>query len=287
MKKVLMVLGVVFLCLIGGCTVLLIWAQRSGSAHQQKFFTAVLSGDPKKVMALCHPAMKEEVDAPVLGAWMAVVKANLGEFKGLSKTDFNTSTDYKNGHWITESKGTVNFEKGQAQAELRFINGKIVFFHVTSDKIPVAWFKGPVGTELYKRLKREGRLLEEYSGNNVIDDTNIVTRMDRETLRSNYRALVKALYGPKNYYDRVKIFLAEYKEPKEKPPLTADAVLAVVRCFFWLGLIRKGRKDFWRVFCWLCLHKHESLQNFLGLAILGYHFRRVAKSLKAPSSRKS
>ena len=143
----------------------------------------------------------------------------------------------------------------------------------------VGLLQDPVGTELYKRLKLEGRLLGEYSGNNVIDDTNIVTCMDRETLRSNYRALVKSLYGPKNYYDRVKIFLAEYKEPKEKPPLTADAVLAVARCFFWLGLVRKGRKDFWRVFCWLCLHKHESLQSFLGLAILGYHFRKVHEDL--------
>ena len=143
----------------------------------------------------------------------------------------------------------------------------------------VGLLQAPVGTELYKRLKLEGRLLGEYSGNNVIDDTNIVTCMDRETLRSNYRALVKSLYGPKNYYDRVKIFLAEYKEPKEKPPLTADAVLAVARCFFWLGLVRKGRKDFWRVFCWLCLHKHESLQSFLGLAILGYHFRKVHEDL--------
>ena len=167
MKKVLMVLGLVFLCLIGGCTLLLIWAQRSGSAHQQKFFAAVLSGDPKKVMALCHPAMKDEVDEPVLGAWMAVVKADLGKFKGLSKADFNTSSDYKNGQWITESKGTVNFEKGQAQAELRFINGKIVSFNVKSDKIPVAWFKGPVGTELYRERGKE--FLTKLLGGQVED----------------------------------------------------------------------------------------------------------------------
>ncbi len=143
----------------------------------------------------------------------------------------------------------------------------------------VGILQAPVGTELYKRLLREGRIRGEYCANNVTDDTNVVTRMDRETLRSNYRTLVRALYEPGNYYQRVKTFLTEYKEPKEKPPVTWEVLLAVARCFFWLGLVRKGRLDFWRVFLWTCFRKPESAQNFLGLAILGYHFRRIHEEL--------
>ncbi len=143
----------------------------------------------------------------------------------------------------------------------------------------VGLLQAPTGTELYKRLKREGRIVGLVSGDNVVDDTNIVTRMDRETLRTNYRALVKALYEPRNYYERVKTLLAEYKEPKEKPPLSGEVVLAVVRCFFWLGLIRRGRTHFWRVLLWACLHKRDSIQNFIGLAILGYHFYKVHEDM--------
>jgi hypothetical protein len=99
--------------------------------------------------------------------------------------------------------------------------------------------------------------------------------MDRETLRTNYRALLRTLYSPRNYYDRVKTFLAQYKEPREKALVTPDVVLAVIRCFFWLGLVREGRRDFWRIFFWTFFHKRESVKNFLGLAILGYHFRKV------------
>jgi radical SAM superfamily enzyme YgiQ (UPF0313 family) len=140
----------------------------------------------------------------------------------------------------------------------------------------VGLLQAPKGTELYKRMEREGRLLGEHTPNNVIDDTNIVMKcMDRETLRRGYRALVQSLYQPKNYYERVKTFLEEYKEPKEKPPFTKDVFLAVVRCFFWLGLIRKGRFFFWRTFFWTFRRKRESLQNFLGLAILGYHFTKI------------
>jgi radical SAM superfamily enzyme YgiQ (UPF0313 family) len=143
----------------------------------------------------------------------------------------------------------------------------------------VGLLQAPKGTELYKRLEREGRLDGDYCANNVIDDTNVITRMDRETLRTKYRALLQELYSPRNYYERVRIFLREYKEPKESPPLTWDALLGVARGFFWLGLVRSGRAPFWRVLFWTLLHKRESLQNFLGLAIMGYHFRRIHKDL--------
>jgi radical SAM superfamily enzyme YgiQ (UPF0313 family) len=143
----------------------------------------------------------------------------------------------------------------------------------------VGLLQAPTGTELYKRLKSEGRILGAVCGDNVVDDTNIITRMDRDVLRTNYRVLVKALYDPRNYYDRVRILLAEYKEPKEKPPLSRAVALACLRCFFWLGLIRKGRLHFWRVFLWTCLHKRDSVQNFIGLAILGYHFCKIHEEL--------
>ncbi len=140
----------------------------------------------------------------------------------------------------------------------------------------VGLLQAPKGTELYKRMEREGRLLGEYSANNVIDDTNVVMKcMDRETLRSGYRQLVQSLYEPRNYYERVRNLLREYKEPKEHPPFTKEVFVAVLRCFFWLGLIRKGRFHFWRIFFWILRHKRESLQNYIGLAIVGYHFTKI------------
>jgi radical SAM superfamily enzyme YgiQ (UPF0313 family) len=145
----------------------------------------------------------------------------------------------------------------------------------------VSLLQAPVGTDLHKRMAREGRLLGDYFPNNVIDDTNIRTRIDRETLITNYRALIESLYQPRNYYNRVKNFLAEYREPKVKPLITRDDLFAVMRCFFWLGLVRTGRFDFWRVFLWTFLHKRDSVQNFLGLAVVGYHFRKVRDELLA------
>lgn len=143
----------------------------------------------------------------------------------------------------------------------------------------VGLLQAPKGTELYRRLKREGRLVGDYFANNVIDDTNILTRMDRDILRTNYRSLVRTLYNPKNYYDRVQTLLIHLKEPKERPLLSFDIFLAVLRCFFWLGIVRRGRYHFWRVLLWTCLKKRESFQNYIGLAILGYHFRKIHEDL--------
>jgi hypothetical protein len=155
MKKTLMILGGVFLVLIVGFVGLLVWAHRAGSAHQEKFFQAVLSGDPKQVTALFHPALRDEVDEPVLAVWMKAVKDNLGAFQGLNKTDFNTSSKIEGGATIGESKGTVSFEKGQAQSELKTRDGQIVAFHVTSDKLGGDWFKGPTDTTLYRQRGKE------------------------------------------------------------------------------------------------------------------------------------
>ncbi len=131
------------------------------------------------------------------------------------------------------------------------------------------------GTELYKRLGREGRLTGRFSGNNTLEQTNVVTRMDPEMVATEYRALVWELYEPSIYYARVKRFLEEYKGPKQSTRITGDLVIAVMRCFFWLGVVRRGRTHFWRLLFWAAAHKRESVPEVLVLATVGYHARRI------------
>ena len=150
-KKVLLILGAVFLFCIASCGVVLFWALRSGSEMQDEFFAAVVSGDPKQVTSQFDPALVEEVDEPVLAAWMQAVTSELGRYQGLSPTDFNTSTKYADGATITESKGTVNFEKGTATSELVFRNGRLVQFSITSDQLTDGWFQGPSDSQLYRQ----------------------------------------------------------------------------------------------------------------------------------------
>jgi len=150
MKKVAIGCGVVVI----GFVAVLFWAFRSGGACQEEFYKAVLSGDPQQVMGLMDPEWRKEVDEPVLAEWMTAVKTCLGDFVKLSATSFSTSTRTVNGARITESKGTVEFEKGTAESALRYRNKKLVGFEVTSEQMK-GWFKGLKDTGLYRERGKQ------------------------------------------------------------------------------------------------------------------------------------
>src|SRR5204863_5150512 len=57
-------------------------------------------------------------------------------------------------------------------------------------------------TQLWKRLKREGRLLGEASGNNTECTVNCKTRMDPQLLIRGYQTIMQTIYSPREYYQR-------------------------------------------------------------------------------------
>jgi len=71
-------------------------------------------------------------------------------------------------------------------------------------------------TRLYARLKEEGRLLRESTGNNLDAVLNFAPRLDREVLLDGYRSLVKKLYAPREFYARAATFLREYRPSRPK-----------------------------------------------------------------------
>ncbi|MDP3185926.1 MAG: radical SAM protein, partial [Anaerolineales bacterium] len=71
----------------------------------------------------------------------------------------------------------------------------------------------PPRTRLYERLRKEGRLANEMSGDNVDGSTNIIPKMGMEPLREGYRKILSQIYAPKFYYERVLTFLREYQPP--------------------------------------------------------------------------
>src|SRR5688572_1600159 len=57
-------------------------------------------------------------------------------------------------------------------------------------------------TQLWRRLKKEGRLLAESSGNNTSDSLNFVPAMDRTLLVEGYRSVLRNIYNSREYYNR-------------------------------------------------------------------------------------
>src|SRR5215213_3396058 len=62
-------------------------------------------------------------------------------------------------------------------------------------------------TQLWRRLEREGRLLSEGAGTNTEASLNFVPKMDRQTLIDGYKTIMRTIYSPEEYYERVRASL--------------------------------------------------------------------------------
>jgi len=140
----------------------------------------------------------------------------------------------------------------------------------------VGILQAPIGTRLYERLKSEGRLLGNMSGD-TDGTTNIIPRMDLDSLREGYHRIMNQIYSPKHYYERVRIFLREYKGSKAKIPLDFQRVMAFFRSNIRLGVFGRERFQYWKTVLWTILRRPGLLPLAITLAIYGHHFRKVCR----------
>jgi radical SAM superfamily enzyme YgiQ (UPF0313 family) len=144
----------------------------------------------------------------------------------------------------------------------------------------------PPGTSLYKRLKKENRLLPGLSGDNTDGSTNIIPKMGYERLVSGYKHILGTIYSPGQYCERIKTFLREYKpRTKRKGNINPRDFPVLIRSMWVLGIKEKGRRYYWRLVAWTLLRKPRSFPLSIALAIQGFHFRKVAEKIHVPSMR--
>jgi radical SAM superfamily enzyme YgiQ (UPF0313 family) len=139
----------------------------------------------------------------------------------------------------------------------------------------VGLLQAPPGTRLYERLKGEGRLVDEVSGDNVDGSTNIIPKMGLDTLRNGYRQILDQIYAPQLYYERVLTFLREYQPPHIKAHLELQYILALGRSVYRLGIRGVERVQYWRLFFWSLFRRPRLFPLAITLAITGFHFRQV------------
>jgi radical SAM superfamily enzyme YgiQ (UPF0313 family) len=140
----------------------------------------------------------------------------------------------------------------------------------------VGLLQAPPGTRLYERLKREGRLTDTISGDNVDGTTNFLPKMGLETLQAGYRKILEHIYAPQYYYERVLTFLREYQPPKIGMRLELQYVLALWRSIYLLGMRGVERAHYWKLFFWTLFRRPRLFPMAITFAIYGFHFRKVA-----------
>jgi radical SAM superfamily enzyme YgiQ (UPF0313 family) len=133
------------------------------------------------------------------------------------------------------------------------------------------------GTRLYERLKRENRLASDSAGDNVSADTNIIPVMSLDDLQEGYRFILRTIYSPECYYQRMKTFLQEFRPVQARSALGIHYKLAAFHSIYRLGILGKERLHFWKVMLWALFHRPRLIRHAVTLAIYGHHFQTICR----------
>ena len=140
----------------------------------------------------------------------------------------------------------------------------------------VGLLQAPTGTALYQRMLREGRLSkEDYSGDNVDGETNIVPVMDEGLLKDGYRSVLDGIYSARAFTERVITFLQTYQPRRHAVTLELQEVLALFRSIWRIGIQSPERKYYWKLFFWTLFNHPKKFPLAITFSIYGYHFRKV------------
>ena len=140
----------------------------------------------------------------------------------------------------------------------------------------VGLLNAPTGTHLHKRLLSEGRIITSFSGNNTDFSTNFLPKMNLEALMEGYRKVLGHIYSPKEYYNRVKRFLKDYKPIKGSTyRLQPLYIKALIKSIFILGIAGKERWYYWRLFFWSLFTRPRLFPLAITFSIYGFHFRKI------------
>jgi radical SAM superfamily enzyme YgiQ (UPF0313 family) len=144
------------------------------------------------------------------------------------------------------------------------------------------------GTQLWRRLAREGRLYGDSIGDTAYR-TNFVTRMPEETLVEGYGRLLARLYEPRAYFARAlrnltlqrDVPLSAYRRPLR-------AGLPILFRSLWRQGVRSGyRREYWRFLMTSLRRAPRDFPRAVALAVAGEHMIRytaedVIPRLSAP-----
>ncbi|MFO8164985.1 MAG: DUF4070 domain-containing protein [Desulfatiglandales bacterium] len=142
----------------------------------------------------------------------------------------------------------------------------------------VGLLNAPRNTRLYQRLVKEGRLLNDVSGDNTDFSINFTPAMDYETLMEGYKRIIRRIYSPEPYFKRVRKFLRNYKPLGEKKfHFRFTYIRAFLKSVLFLGILGRERIYYWKLFFWSLFRRPQIFHLAITFAIYGFHFRKVFK----------
>jgi hypothetical protein len=159
--------------------------------------------------------------------------------------------------------------------------------------IPVAMvglLQAMPGTQLFRRLFNEGRILNAGHGDNTGDKLNFLPHMDAAKLVEGYRSVLTRIYSCEAYYERVKLYLSRtHPWPSEQMTrqrwFTVGNARAFVTSIVRQGVFGKQRWSYWKFLMTVATRYRHCVGAAMTLAVMGYHFQvmtlRLAEAAKS------
>ncbi len=152
---------------------------------------------------------------------------------------------------------------------------------IQESAIPIAMvglLEAMPGTQLFRRLRCEGRILSAGNGNNTDCHLNFLPRMNAARLVEGYRNVLHRIYSCDAYYERAKLFLSRC-QPQHQRRLSYATVRAFCASVMHQGLLGKARLSYWRFVLTAATRYRRSFGTAMTLAVMGYHFQTLTEQL--------
>lgn len=141
--------------------------------------------------------------------------------------------------------------------------------------------KAPPGTDLYKRMKMEGRLSKPFAFTE--GDTNLVPVMDPIQLYKGFIDVIDSIYKPAGSYARFMQFFDTYSFPKNtlkiEERITLNHLKIVCRIVYQLGIADSDRKWFWKLITWAVTKNRKMLDKAFFYSVMMYQMHETYKTI--------
>jgi radical SAM superfamily enzyme YgiQ (UPF0313 family) len=137
------------------------------------------------------------------------------------------------------------------------------------------------GTQLWRRLDREGRLRDTSDGD-AFARPNFETSMGEEPLLAGYRELMRDLYSAQGYYARCHRVIERVGPPVAGTRFQVRDLAPAARAIVRIGILGERRGHFWRLLGRAVGRGHHAVRRAFMFAIQGEHLIRYTEETVIP-----
>jgi radical SAM superfamily enzyme YgiQ (UPF0313 family) len=140
----------------------------------------------------------------------------------------------------------------------------------------VGLLNAPRKTKLYERLEKEGRIVNDWTGDNTDYSMNFIPKMNKQILMKGYQSILHGIYASRPYYERIISFLKTFNPSlRNQSKISFRGLKAFFKSIIIIGIIKKNRKYYWKLLFWALFNKPQTFSLAVTYSIFGYHYRKV------------